>query len=210
MKKCIKILSLILATVMLVTTSIPAFAVSQERKLDNPFISTDSEYYLTPEEIENSGLFSKEELEQSTANGEVILGGINAPLQNAYSASIPGTASPQVEVLAGQAWITSYATYDSSKGIQVYVKLYVPWYYFTNPKFTSMSGSVVVKINSKNTTKWFSKTAKEASTIDKTVSTGVTASSGTKGTVTVSGTATGTNVASGAGAFYSSYSVTIP
>lgn len=79
MKKCIKILSLILVTVMLVTTSIPAFAVSQESKLDNHFISTDSEYYLTPEEIENSGLFSKGELEQSTANGEVILDGINAP-----------------------------------------------------------------------------------------------------------------------------------
>ena len=38
--------------------------------------------------------------------------------------------------------INSYATYDEDDGIQVHVKLYVPWYESPKPEFTGMTGTV--------------------------------------------------------------------
>ena len=106
--------------------------------------------------------------------------------------------------------INSYATYSKSDGIQVHVELYVPWYEFANPKFTSMEGIVAVKMNNKTTKTSFFETANEESTISTDVSTGVKGSSGDKGTVTVTGTATAVNALNNSGAFSISYSVKLP
>ena len=51
--------------------------------------------------------------------------------------------------------VNSYTTYDSKKGINVVVKLYVPTG-GTQPKFTGMTGTVTVNMNKKNTVKNFS------------------------------------------------------
>ena len=115
-----------------------------------------------------------------------------------------------MSAITGQVWVKSYATYSKNKGVSVYTELYVPWYYFSNPKFTIMSGNVKTTVKSKSTTKTFTKTAKGTSTISKTVSTGVKGSAGAKGTVKVFGIASGYNIAAGAGAFTTLYSSTIP
>ena len=47
--------------------------------------------------------------------------------------------------------INSYATYDEDDGIQVHVKLYVPWYESPKPEFTGMTGTVNVLMNKKST-----------------------------------------------------------
>lgn len=106
--------------------------------------------------------------------------------------------------------VNSYATYDKEDGVQVTVKLYVPWYDFPKPEFTAMSGTVSVYLNSKTTNKAFFETADGEATIETDVDTGVTGSSGNKGTVTVSGVATANNALLGGGAFSISYEITIP
>lgn len=106
--------------------------------------------------------------------------------------------------------INSYATYSKSDGIKVHIKLYVPWYEFANPKFTSMEGMVAVDMNKKTTNTSFVETANEESTISTDVSTGVKGSSGDKGTVTVTGTATAVNALSQHGGFHISYAVKLP
>lgn len=106
--------------------------------------------------------------------------------------------------------VRSYATYDKEDGVQVTVKLYVPWYSFPKPKFTAMSGTVTVKMNNKTTNKLFVETADEESTISSDVDTGVTGSSGNTGTITVSGVATATNALAGGGVFSISYEIKIP
>lgn len=106
--------------------------------------------------------------------------------------------------------INSYATYDEDDGIQVHIKLYVPWYEFPKPEFTSMSGTVTVNLNSKASNTRFAEIAAGDDTIETDVDTGRTGKSGNKGTVSVSGVATADNALTGGGAFAISYAVTIP
>lgn len=106
--------------------------------------------------------------------------------------------------------INSYATYDTTNGIQVHVKLYVPWYDFPKPEFTGMTGTVNVLMNKRSTSTPFIEIAAGDSTIETDVSTGRTASSGTEGTVSVSGVATAYNALMGGGVFSISFPVTIP
>ena len=55
--------------------------------------------------------------------------------------------------------INSYATYDEDDGIQVHVKLYVPWYESPKPEFTGMTGTVNVLMNKKSTNTAFEELA---------------------------------------------------
>lgn len=141
---------------------------------------------------------------ETETNQPVIIGGFDGQLKDCIDTDDVMTYASIVNVR-----VSSYATYDSKKGINVVVKLYAPAG-GTQPKFTGMSGSVNVKMNKKNTVKGFSKVAAKTKTIKSTVKTGVKAKSGTKGTVTVSGVATATNALFGGGAFGISYRVTIP
>ena len=86
--------------------------------------------------------------------------------------------------------INSYATYDEDDGIQVHVKLYVPWYESPKPAFAELADG--------------------EETIETDVDTGRTGNSGDKGTVSVSGVATANNALAGGGAFAISYPVTLP
>ena len=106
--------------------------------------------------------------------------------------------------------INSYATYDKEDGIQVHVKLYVPWYESPKPEFTGMSGTVSVLMNSKSTSTAFAELASGDETIETDVDTGRTGNSGDKGTISVSGVATANNALAGGGVFGITYSVTIP
>ncbi len=140
----------------------------------------------------------------SVANKPIIIGEYDAPLEECL-----GTDSSMSRYLANVR-VKSYATYDDSDGVQVYVKLYVPWYEFEWPQFTSMTGVVNVSLKpiSKNT--YFYETANGESTIDTDVNTGVTGESGDEGTVTVSGAATANNALNNGGVFYISYPITLP
>lgn len=115
-----------------------------------------------------------------------------------------------IKSVAANVRIKSYATYDSEKGINVYIKLYCPLSPVFNPKFTSMAGKVSVKILDKKTNKEFTKSANKSSTIEKTVKTGVKAKSLTTGKVSVSGIATAEEALNGGGAFAISYDIQIP
>lgn len=106
--------------------------------------------------------------------------------------------------------INSYATYDEDDGIQVHVKLYVPWYEFPKPEFTGMTGSVSVLLNSKSSTTTFAELASGDETIETDVDTGRTGNSGDNGTISVSGIATSNNALADGGVFGITYSVTIP
>lgn len=106
--------------------------------------------------------------------------------------------------------INSYATYDEDDGIQVHVKLYVPWYESPKPEFTGMTGTVNVLMNKKSTNTAFAELADGEETIETDVDTGRTGNSGDKGTVSVSGVATANNALAGGGAFAISYPVTLP
>ena len=79
--------------------------------------------------------------------------------------------------------INSYATYDEDDGIQVHVKLYVPWYESPKPEFTGMTGTVNVLMNKKSTNTAFAELADGEETIETDVDTGRTGNSGDKGTV---------------------------
>lgn len=106
--------------------------------------------------------------------------------------------------------INSYATYDSEDGVQVKVKLYVPWFEFPKPEFTGMTGTVAVDLNNKTTSTAFAEIADGDATIESDVNTGVTGASGAKGTVTVSGVATALNALFGGDVFGISYEIQIP
>lgn len=193
-----KAISVLCVMGIMCSFGVTAFAAETN---DTSVITPDSEYYLTAEEIMNGDLFSKEEIEAATEDGAIILGGFDAPIS-----ALDGASTRAI----GQVWCRTYATYDKDDGVSVNVELYVPWYYFTNPKFTSMSGTVTVTLNSKNTNKSFVAFADEDKTIEADVDTGAKASSGTKGTVKIVGTATGTNIVAGAGVFESGFEITIP
>ena len=61
--------------------------------------------------------------------------------------------------------INSYATYDENDGVQVKVKLYVPWYESPKPEFTGMSGTVTVDLNGTSDSTSFFETANGEETI---------------------------------------------
>lgn len=120
------------------------------------------------------------------------------------------TSNAPVPVAAANVRINSYATYDENNGIQVKVKLYVPWFEFPKPEFTSMSGTVTVDLNGASDSTSFFEIANGDETIESDVDTGVTGNSGDSGTVSVSGIATANNALLGGGAFGISYGITIP
>lgn len=194
-----KVISMLLVVGILFSFGVTAFAAEAD---NSTVITADSEYYLTADEIMNGEHFSEEEIEAATTNGAIILGGFDAPLSALSGAS--------TRAITGNVWCRTYATYDTDDGVSVNVELYVPWYFFTNPKFTSMSGTVTVTLNSKNTYKGFAAVANEEKTIDADADTGAKAASGTKGRVTITGIATGTNILAGAGKFDSGFDITIP
>jgi len=194
-----KVVSLLLVVGIWFSFSITAFAAEPE---GTSVITTESKYYLTADEIINGNHFSKEEIEAATADGAIILGGFDAPVT-----ALGDTSS---RAITGNVWCRTYATYDENDGVSVNAELYVPWYFFTNPKFTSMSGTVTVTLNSKNTSKAFATFANEDKTIDVDVDTGAKAASGTKGNVSIAGIATGTNILSETGEFTSGFEIEIP
>lgn len=134
----------------------------------------------------------------------IIIGEFDGLLADYLDPSVPmPTAVANVR-------INSYATYDSEDGVQVKVKLYVPWYEFPKPEFTGMTGTVTVNLNNRTKNTAFVETADGDATIESDVNTGVTGASGAKGTVTVSGVATALNALFGGGAFGISYEIQIP
>ncbi len=156
---------------------------------------------FTPEELIEKNLVSEEDLKE----GEILLGGTTFEIPIGEASESKSTRS-----ITGVVHVTSYATYSTSDGVSVYIKLYAPWYTFTNPKFTSMCGYVTCTLGSTSKVKSFVEVADEESTISDTVDTGLTAASGTAGTVLVEGLATGTNVYGTTGEFAISYAITIP
>lgn len=134
----------------------------------------------------------------------IIIGEYDGPLSECLDSDSAGL------MVVSNVRVNSYATYDKNDGVQVYVKLYVPWYELPKPQFTSMGGTVSVYLNSKTTNTSFYKIANGDSTIDTSVDTDVTGSKGDQGTVTVSGVATSNNALDGGGAFGISYPITIP
>lgn len=165
-------------------------------------ITPDSEYYLTAEEIINGQHFSREKIEAATANGAVILGGIDAPVSE--------ISTTRVQVIDGQVWCRSYAAYDQEEGISVNVELYVPWFYFAKPKFTFMSGPVTVAIAGQTTTHVCIGLADEEETISADVDTGRKAPSGSKGEINVVGVARGTNIVADGAGYQLIYEIEIP
>lgn len=134
----------------------------------------------------------------------IIIGEFDGPLTDYLDPSVP------MPIDVANVRINSYATYDSEDGVQVHVKLYVPWYDFPKPEFTGMAGTVTVDLNNKTTDTAFAEVADGEETIETDVNTGVKGTSGTEGTVTVSGAATALNALLGGGAFYISYEIQIP
>lgn len=149
-------------------------------------------------------LFAAEVDSDDATDEPVIVGEFDGLLSECWDSNTP---MPRA---VANVRVNSYATYDKEDGVQVTVKLYVPWYDFPKPEFTAMSGTVSVYLNSKTTSKAFFETADGEATIETDVDTGVTGSSGNKGTVTVSGVATANNALLGGGAFSISYEITIP
>lgn len=200
MKKTIAIL---LSCIMLIgCLGISVSAAENDSTLEN-VITSESEYYLSAEDVVNGGYFTDEELAQGTQNGAIILCGVNVPLSETNSAA-RGVAGDEV-------WCRSYATYDEDDGVQVYIKLYMPWWnIFSNPKFTSMSGLVTVTLDYEETVKAFYESADEERSIETDVDTGAKAESGTTGTVMANITVTGTNIESGIGYCTRIYEITIP
>ncbi len=214
-KKIRKVTSLCLALIICVASIVSASAVETKPATSTeeaPVITEDSEYYLTPDEIINDGVLSEDEIADVTNNGEIILGGIDMPVS-----AIEQNNARSIEVITGQVWCRSYATYDKEDGVSIYVKLYVPLFqsinamFIPNPKFTLMTGTATLCINNiRESAKTFIATADEERSIEADIDTGVTASKGTKGTVKVMGVATGTNLLAEAGAFERVYEITIP
>jgi hypothetical protein len=200
-----KIATLIMCVVVFTMSAITSNAVEKDASNENQkSVHSNSIIYLTQDDISNKDIFTEQEIKEFQEKDSQFLGGVTYPILQKKRNNV------RMSAITGQVWVKSYATYSKNKGVSVYTKLYVPWYYFANPKFTIMSGNVKTTVKSKSTTKTFTKTAKGTSTISKTVSTGVKGSAGAKGTVKVFGIASGYNIAAGAGAFTTSYSITIP
>lgn len=142
---------------------------------------------------------------ETVSEQPVIIGEYDGLLSDCLILNTPSPLASYVNVR-----INSYATYDSTNGVQVKVKLYVPWYETPKPQFTGMTGTVTTKVGSTSKTKSFSKLANGTSTIEQDVNTGVKGTSGATGTVSVSGVATANNALAGGGAFAISYAITIP
>ena len=134
----------------------------------------------------------------------VVIGEFDGLLKDCWTSDAP------IPRAVANVRINSYATYDKEDGVQVKVKLYVPWYEFPKPEFTAMSGSVAVALNGSTHSTGFFETANGEETIESDVNTGVTGNSGNTGTVTVSGVATANNALAGGGAFGITYNITIP
>lgn len=134
----------------------------------------------------------------------VVIGEFDGLLSDCQTSDAP------VPLAVANVRINSYATYDEDDGIQVKVKLYVPWYEFPKPEFTAMSGTVTVDLNGASDSTSFFEIANGDETIESDVDTGVTGNSGDSGTVSVSGIATANNALLGGGAFGISYGITIP
>ena len=134
----------------------------------------------------------------------VVIGEFDGLLKDCWTSDAP------IPRAVANVRINSYATYDKEDGVQVKVKLYVPWYEFPKPEFTAMSGSVAVALNGSIYFIGFFETANGEETIESDVNTGVTGNSGNTGTVTVSGVATANNALAGGGTFGITYNITIP
>ena len=184
-----KIATLIMCVVVFTMSAITSNAVEKDASNENQkSVYSNSIIYLTQDDISNKDIFTEQEIEKFQEKDSQFLGGVTYPILQKKRNNV------RMSAITGQVWVKSYATYSKNKGVSVYTKLYVPWYYFANPKFTIMSGYVKTTVKSKSTT----------------VSTGVKGSAGAKGTVKVFGIASGYNIAAGAGAFTTSYSITIP
>lgn len=64
----------------------------------------------------------------------VVIGEFDGLLKDCWTSDAP------IPRAVANVRINSYATYDKEDGVQVKVKLYVPWYEFPKPEFTAMSG----------------------------------------------------------------------
>lgn len=171
--------------------------------------------------------------ETAGAENPVIIGEFDGLLSDCQAPAIPETADAEEPIIIGEfdgllaecldpdtpmplilsvanVRINSYATYDSRNGVQVTVKLYVPWYEFPKPQFTGMAGDVIVNLNNRSTSTHFVEFASGDETISSDVDTGRTATSGTRGTINVEGVATALNALTGGGVFAIGYEITIP
>lgn len=176
---------------------------------ESVYIAEDSEYYFTAEEIlsDKDAFFLSDEVIESIENGDtVLLGGVNAPVSELVQGEVSTRA---VQYIDGWLWYTSYATYSSSTGVQVYFMIYSVT--ASNPKFRSMNGTVYCTLRNMTSSHTYSVVEKSASsTISTTVSTGRTQVSGTSGTVEVYGVCIGDNIATNAGIFSFYYDIKIP
>ena len=183
--------------------------VNVEALTERVYIAEDSEYYFTAEEIlsDKDAFFLSDEVVESIENGDIVLlGGVNAPVSELAQGEVSTHA---VQYIDGWIWYTSYATYSSSTGVQVYFMLYSVT--GSNPKFRGMSGTVYCTLRHITSSHVYSVIEKSSSsTISTTVSTGRTQVSGTSGTVEVNGVCTGDNIATTAGVFSFYYDITIP
>lgn len=139
-----------------------------------------------------------------TEQTPIVIGEFDGLLSDYWTSDTP------MPMAVANVRINSYATYDENDGVQVKVKLYVPWYESPKPEFTGMSGTVTVDLNGTSDSTSFFETANGEETIESDVDTGVTGNSGDTGTVSVSGVATANNALLGGGAFGISYDITIP
>lgn len=147
-----------------------------------------------------------DEINTDTASSEmpVVIGQYDGLLSEHWNPNTPMPAA------VSNVRINSYATYHSTDGIQVNVRLYVPMLEYPKPQFTSMVGNVNVNLNNNYTNKTFIKGANGTATIETDVNTGVKGKSGNKGVVSISGTAYALNAINNGGVFSISYNVTIP
>lgn len=155
---------------------------------------------ITAQELIESNIVTGDDIPE----GEELIGGVEEEVR------FGGFGNAMLAEVSGVVHITSYATYSKADGMSVYVKLYAPWYTFTNPKFRAMTGVVSGNLGSKKFAKSIVKKANGTSTISQTIDTGLKAKSGTKWKVDVKGGAVGDNVITGAGAFSICYDVEIP
>lgn len=179
-------------------------------------ITTDNVTALKSDEwvvkdLVDSGVLTLEEILSIEQRGEVIIGGTDQPMK-ILTDELTSEVKPNIEIVTGVGRVNSYATYSSANGVKVYITVYAPWYYPTNPKFTKIHGSVGVKFSFETWTMavMFYGTANGERSISTSVDTNRKAPSGTKGHVSVSGMGYGLNVLNGQGPFAISYDITVP
>lgn len=199
------LLSIAMAVVMFLSVGTTAFAAETPDSIDKTQIIGQCD---EPTDIKcankASAQSSPADSTDNTVDETQIIGQYDGPafkIGNSNQATLLSIANVRVN---------SYATYSKDDGVQVHIELYVPWYEFQNPLFTSMGGTVSITMNNTTKTKSFFETANQSSTISTDVSTGVKGASGTKGNVNLSGYATGNNIENYRGPFMLSYPITIP